>query len=104
MGVNQSVRDLIAEQLPEKRVSARFDTFPSALQEISDAAFNRRMLVRDYVGRAALAFAVYDSDGQVMWDEIMQKEPPMRDLVRLGFDRDRLRGQGHGEWKIVRLR
>jgi hypothetical protein len=90
--------------MPEKRLSARFHTFPTALSEISDAAYNRRMTVRDYVGRAALAFAVFDSEGELMWDELTELEPPMTDIVRPGFDRDRLRGRGHGKWQIVRLR
>ena len=104
MGIPAGLRQEIEAQMVEKRLSARFHTFPSALAEISDAAYNRRMTVRDYVGRAALAFAVFDSEGQVMWEEITEKEPTMTDLVRPGFDRDRLRGDGHGKWQIVRLR
>lgn len=104
MAVPRVIREQIAGQMPEKRVSARFHTFPSALSEISDAAYNRRMTVRDYVGRAALAFAVYDSDGEVLWDDIAELEPSVTDIVRPGFDRERLRGYGHGPWQIVRLR
>lgn len=104
MGIPRRVREEIEAQMVERRLSARFHTFPSALAEISDAAYNRRMTVRDYVGRAALAFAVYDSDGELVWDEITEKEPTMTDIVRPGFDRDRLRGEGHGKWQIVRLR
>lgn len=104
MVVPRVIREQFADDMTEPRVSARFHTFPSALAEITDAAFNRRMHVRDFIGRAALAFAVYDSQGEVLWEEITEKEPPMGDLVRLGFPRDRLRGHGHGEWQIVRLR
>jgi hypothetical protein len=104
MAVPRVIREEIEAQMVERRLSARFHTFPSALAEISDAAYNRRMTVRDFVGRAALAFAVYDSEGEVVWDEITEKEPNMTDLVRPGFDRDRLRGGGHGKWQIVRLR
>lgn len=104
MAINRKIRGEIGAQLPESRVSAKFHTYPSALAEISDAAFNRRMTVRDFVGRSALAFAVYDSEGEVMWDEISMMEPPMTDTVRLGFPRDRLRGRGHGSWQIARLR
>ena len=104
MAINERIRQEIAEQMPEKRLQSRFTTFESAYREIEDAAYNRRMLVREYVGRAALAFAVYDSQGEVLWDEITQKEPPIGDLLRPGFLKDRLRGQDHGEWQIVRLR
>lgn len=104
MAVPRVIRQQIADQMPEKRISSRFHTFPTAFQEIEDAAFNRRMTTRDYVGRAALAFAVFDSQGELFWDDIMEKEPPIRDLVRLGFEPDRLRGEGHGKWQIARLR
>lgn len=104
MGISLSIREAIAEQMPEKRVSARFSTFESAYREIQDAAFNRRMLTADYVGRAAAAFAVFDSAGEVMWDDLMEKEPPISDLVRGGYAKTRLRGTGHGEWAIRRLR
>jgi len=102
--IDEEIRLQIEAQMPEKRVSARFSTFPSALAEIEDAAFNRRMITAEYVGRAALAFAVYDSQGEVMWDEIMQKEPPLSNIVLGGYQKERLRGRGHGDWKIVRLR
>ena len=104
MVVNARIRQEIADQMPEKRVSSRFTTFQSAYSEIEDAAFNRRMTVREYVGRAALAFAVYDSQGEVRWEDITEKEPPISDLLRPGFPKDRLRGRGHGDWQIVRLR
>ncbi len=104
MAINRRIRGEIGAQITESRLSAKFHTYPSALAEISDAAYNRRMTVRDYVGRAALSFAVYDSEGEVMWDEITELEPPMTDIVRLGFPRDRLRGRGHGSWQIARLR
>lgn len=104
MGIDTRIRQEIADQMPEKRVQARFTTYESALSEIEDAAFNRRMTTREYVGRAALAFAVFDSHGEVLWEEITEKEPPISDLVRGGYAKSRLRGRGHGEWQIVRLR
>lgn len=104
MAVPERVRHEIAEQMAEPRISSRFNTFPSAFAEIEDAAFNRRMTTRDYVGRAALAFAVFDSHGEILWDEIMEKEPPISDLVLGGYQKERLRGRGHGDWRIVRLR
>ncbi len=104
MAISEDIRAEIAEQLPEPRVSARFYTFESAFEAIETAAYNRRMRTGDFVGRAALAFAVFDSDGDLTWAEATEKEPPMRDLLKLGFDRDRLRGGGHGKWQIARLR
>lgn len=104
MGIDARIRQEIADQMPEKRLQSRFTTFESAYREIEDAAYNRRMTVREYVGRAALAFAVFDSQGEVMWEEITEKEPPISDLRRPGFPKDRLRGRGHGEWQIVRLK
>jgi len=104
VGVNARIRQEIAEQMPEKRIQSRFTTIESAFREIEDAAYNRRMITREYVGRAALAFAVFDSEGQVRWEDITEKEPPISDLVRPGFPKDRLRGRGHGDWQIVRLR
>lgn len=98
------IREEIADQMPESRISSRFWTFATALGEIEDAAYNRRMTTRDFVGRAALAVAVYDSMGEVSWEEVTEWEPPMSDLARHGFPKDRLRGRGHGNWQIVRLR
>jgi len=102
--IRAEIREAIAEQMPEKRLQSRFTTFPSAFSEIEDAAYNRRMTTREYVGRAALAFAVFDSQGEVLWQEITEKEPPISDLVMGGYAKSRLRGRGHGEWQIVRLR
>jgi hypothetical protein len=62
------------------------------------------MIVREYVGRAAAAFAVYDSHGEVLWDEIMEKEPRISNITLGGYQKERLRGREHGEWQIVRLR
>lgn len=95
---------MIVDQMPEPRLSGRYTTFPSAFQQIEDAAYNRRMIVREYVGRAALAFAVFDSQGEVMWDEITQKEPTISNLTLGGYRKERLRGREHGDWQIVRLR
>ena len=104
MGVDPAIRRQIEAQMHEPRLMGRFNTFASALKEIEDAAFNRRMITRDYVGRAALAFAVYDSQGEVLWDEVMEKEPPISDIVLGGYQKERLRGREHGDWQIVRLR
>jgi hypothetical protein len=104
VAISRVIREEIAAQMPEPRLSGKFSTFQSAYDEIQDAAFNRRMITREYVGRAALAFAVYDSQGEVLWEEIMQKEPPISDLVKGGFAKSRIRGREHGDWQIVRLR
>lgn len=104
MGISQNLRQEIVEQMPEGRISSRFSTFPSALREIEDAAYNRRMITREYVGRAALAMAVFDSQGEIMWDEITELEPDISDLVKGGFAKARMRGRGHGEWHIKGLR
>lgn len=104
MVVPRVIREQIAEQMPERRLSSRFSTFPSAFQQIEDAAFNRRMITREYVGRAALAMAVFDSHGEVLWDEITEGEPAISDIVLGGYQKRRLRGREHGEWQIVRLR
>lgn len=104
MVIPRVIREEIADQMPEPRVAGRFTTFPSAMKEIEDAAFNRRMITREYVGRAALAFAVFDSQGEILWDDITEKEPPISDLVLGGYRKERLRGREHGPWQIVRLR
>lgn len=104
MAVRNEIRAQIADQMPEPRLSGRYTTFPSAFQQIEDAAFNRRMIVREYVGRAALAFAVFDSQGEVMWDQITEQEPTISNLTLGGYRKERLRGREHGDWQIVRLR
>lgn len=104
MAISRVVRDQIADQMPEPRLSGKFSTFRSAYEQIQDAAFNRRMITGEYVGRAALAFAVFDSHGEVLWDEITRREPPISDLVMGGYAKSRIRGREHGDWQIVRLR
>lgn len=96
-------RDKIISALPEDRIGRKFETFPSAIELIETAAFNRRMRVEDYVGRAALAFAVHDSDGELTWEQAADKEPPMADLRRKGMARRRLRGRNFGPWTIEGL-
>lgn len=104
MAVSNDIRAQVQAQMPEQRVRAQFTTFPSAWREIQDAAYNRRMIVREYVGRAALAFAVYDSQGEVRWEDITEDEPTISNIVLGGYQKSRLRGRGHGQWQIVRLR
>lgn len=104
MGIPPEMRREIERQQPEGRVSARFNTFPSALAEIEDAAYNRRMSRADYVGRAAAAFAVFDSHGEIVWNQLMDLEPPIEDLLLGGHRKRRERGHGHDLWQIARLR
>jgi len=104
MVVDKNIRLEIQDQMVEPRIRTQFTTFPSALAEISDAAYNRRMTTREYVGRAALAFAVYDSQGEVSWEDITAGEPGMTNIVLGGHRKFRLRGREHGDWQIVRLR
>jgi hypothetical protein len=104
MGISPEIRQSVQDQMPEPRVSARYTTFRSAQEQIEDAAYNRRMITGEYVGRAALAFAVFDSGGEVDWAEITALEPPISDLVRGGYAKSRIRGREHGDWQIVRLR
>jgi hypothetical protein len=94
----------ILEDLAQARIEVRAQTFPTAYDLIKVAAFNRRMDVRDYIGRAALAFAVYDARGEVSWKQMTRLEPPMRDLRRHNLPKRRLFGEGFGEWTIENLR
>ena len=91
----------IMRDLPEAPRIIRGASFDSAIEVIETAAFNRRMSVEDYIGRAALAVAVFDGAGEETWDSIMEKEPPLRDLRLRSLPRRRMRGRGFGGWKII---
>lgn len=93
-------RDRILTDLPEGPIPLRGATFPSAMELIKTAAFNRRISVEDFVGRAALAVAIWDSDGEHSWEEATDKEPPLRDIRRRKLPKRRLRGRGFGPWTI----
>lgn len=93
-------RDNILTDLPEGVSSIRANTYPTALEMIRAAAYNRRMTVEDFVGRAALAVAVNDFSGQTTWEMATDKEPPLADLRRRSLPKRRLRGRGFGPWKI----
>ncbi len=93
-------RDVILRDLPEPYATVKATTFPSALEIIKVAAFNRRMRLSEFVGRAALAVAVYDNRGEITWQEATRLEPQLHDL-RLGpGDTRRRRGKNHGPWQI----
>lgn len=94
-------RDNILGDLPEGPVQLRGTTFTSALEIIKIAAYNRRMHLDEYVGRAALAMAVADLG--LDWAEVTDKEMPMRDLRRHKLPARRLRGRGFGPWRIKGL-
>ena len=93
-------RDKIVRDLPEVSVRLEGRTFPSALELIRIAAYNRRMSVLDFVGRAALAVAIHDQQGDITWEDATDKEPPLPDLRRWRLPRRRLRGKNFGPWKI----
>lgn len=94
-------RDTILSDLPEGPVQLRGTTYPTALEAIKIAAYNRRMHLDEFVGRAALAVAVHDLD--LDWEEITDKEPPLRDLRRHRLPARRLRGRGFGLWRITKM-
>lgn len=97
---DQSWRDAVLSDLPEPRRSVKAFTFPSAYELIKIAAYNRRMTIEDFIGRAALAVAVYDSGGEHSWKEMTRPEPGMKDLRRRGLPLKRHFGEGFGPWKI----
>lgn len=92
-------RDNILADLPETPVPLKGSTFPTALEIIRIAAYNRRMTTEDFVGRAALAVAVHDAD-DMTWVEATKNEPPLGDLRRRSLPKRRLRGRGFGSWSI----
>lgn len=94
----------ILRDLPQSRIQVKAHTFPNAYDLIKIAAFNRRMSVEEYIGRAALAFAVYDAGEETTWKQMTRLEPPMRDLRRHNLPRKRLFGRGFGKWEIERLK
>ena len=91
----------ILRDLPDAPITVKASSYPTAMAVIEAAAFNRRMTVEDFIGRAALAVAVYDSDGSDTWDDIAEKEPPLRDIRLRKLPRRRLRGRGFGAWRIT---
>ena len=94
-------RDRIMADLPEAPINIRGHSHPTAYDIIKVAAYNRRMTVADFIGRAALAVAVYDGDGSDTWDSATEMEPPLHDLRRRKLPRRRLRGTGFGAWRIT---
>lgn len=96
-------REKILADLPDEWVVLRCRTFTTAEAIIKTAAYNRRMNVEDFIGRAALAVAVHDAEGDPSWVEATEKEIPLTDLRRRGLPARRLRGHGFGPWVIERM-
>lgn len=93
-------REKIIADLPEEPVRLEGRSYPSAVELIRIAAYNRRISVLDFVGRAALAVAIHDQQGDITWEDATEKEPPLPDLRRWRLPRRRLRGKSFGPWKI----
>jgi len=92
-------RDNILNDLPDGPVNIKGHTYTTALEIIRVAAYNRRMTTEDFIGRAALAVAVHDTD-DITWEQATEKEPPLSDLRRRSLPKRRLRGRGFGPWNI----
>lgn len=96
-------RERILNDLPSETVQITAYTYPEALELIRIASYNRRISLGDFIGRAALAFAVYDSAGEHTWEAVTDKEPPLADRTRRRLPKRRMRGRGFGPWKIGNL-
>jgi hypothetical protein len=94
----------ILRDLPQARIQVKAHTFPNAYDLIKVAAYNRRMSVEEFIGRAALAVAVADTKGEVTWKQMTRLEPPMKDLRRHNLPRRRLFGRGFGPWEIEKMK
>lgn len=95
-------RNDVLRSLPDKKVAFRVVTFESALDLIEVAAYNRRMRVEDFAGRAALAVAAHDAG--MSWGEVTRKEPPIYDMRRHSMPAKRAYGRGHGHWSIPEMK
>lgn len=94
--------DLLAD-LPQARIEVRALTFPNAYDLMKIAAYNRRMHVQEFIGRAATAVAVYDAGEDETWGHLMRLEPPMRDLRRHNLPLRRYFGRDFGPWEIASM-
>lgn len=94
--------DLLTD-LAQARIQVKALTFPDAYDLVKIAAFNRRMHVPEFIGRAALAIAVYDSQGEVTWAQMTRVEPAMRDLRRHNLPLKRKFGHDFGPWVIKEM-
>jgi hypothetical protein len=92
----------VLKSLPDDKVAFRLVTFTSAYKLIGDAAYNRRMKMEDFCGRAALAVAAYDADEP--WFAVTQNEPPIHDLRRTRLPARRKYGRDHGDWQIMGMK
>lgn len=94
----------LLDDLPQARIEVRAITFPNAYDLMKIAAYNRRMYVQEFIGRAAAAVAVYDADQDPTWLGLMRLEPPIRDLRRHNLPLKRQFGRGFGPWEIGEMR
>lgn len=86
--------------LPEITLRSKYNTFPSAREVIVEAAHARGLGMGDFVGRSALAVAVYDLD--IPWRTIARTEHPVHDL-RIYHGRLPHFGRNFGPWIIERM-
>jgi hypothetical protein len=101
--VKNTWRADVLSDFAQPRIETPAWTFPDALDLIEIAAYNRRMTVEDFIGRSALAFAVFDAAGDVSWKMATRLEPPMRDLRRHNMPLRRKFGRDFGDWQIQEL-
>ena len=90
--------DVLRSLADEKR-AFRIVTFESAYKLIGEAAYNRRMKMEDFCGRAALAVAAFDADEP--WQAVAYREPPIHDLRRVRLPAKRKYGRDFGPWQIT---
>lgn len=93
----------ILDDLAQARIQVSALTFPNAYDLMKIAAYNRRMHVPEFIGRAALAVAVFDSAGEVSFAEVARVEPPIRDLRRHNLPMKRHFGRDFGPWNIKEM-
>jgi hypothetical protein len=98
--VTEQWREDLLAALPQARIQVQAITFPDAYDLMKIAAFNRRMHVPEFIGRAALAFAVYDAGEDATWAAMTRNEPPMRDVRRHNLPPKRKFGHDFGPWVI----
>jgi hypothetical protein len=92
----------VLRSLPDEKVAFRLVTFKSAYALIGEAAYNRRMKMEDFCGRAALAVAAYDADEP--WLAVAHAEPPIHDLRRTRLPAKRRYGRDFGDWQIMEMK
>lgn len=92
----------VLKSLPDEKVAFRIVSFTSAYALIGEAAYNRRMKIEDFCGRAALAVAAFDA-GET-WLAAAHDEPPIHDLRRTRLPAKRRYGKDFGAWQIMGMK